>query len=92
MGNATVWAWDTETHTVVSNEYINHTTVFPLELNTMPGWAGSSWYWMRYMDAHNEEDFASEKALRYWQNVDLYIGEASMQQDIYYIVVSGTSF
>lgn len=40
----------------------------------MPGWAGSSWYWMRYMDAHNEEDFASEKALRYWQNVDLYIG------------------
>lgn len=74
MGNATVWAWDTETHTVVSNEYINHTTVFPLELNTMPGWAGSSWYWMRYMDAHNEEDFASEKALRYWQNVDLYIG------------------
>lgn len=74
LGNATVWAWDTETHTVVSNEYINHTTVFPLELNTMPGWAGSSWYWMRYMDAHNEEDFASEKALRYWQNVDLYIG------------------
>ena len=43
-------------------------------LNTMPGWAGSSWYWMRYMDAHNDNEFASEEALKYWQNVDLYIG------------------
>ena len=49
-------------------------TVFPLELNTMPGWAGSSWYWLRYMDAHNEEEFVSEEAQNYWQNVDLYIG------------------
>jgi leucyl-tRNA synthetase len=74
LGNASVWAWDTETNQVVNNEKINHTSVFPLELNTMPGWAGSSWYWMRYMDAHNEEDFASKEALDYWQNVDLYIG------------------
>jgi leucyl-tRNA synthetase len=74
LGNATVWAWDSQSNQVVSNEKINNTSVFPLELNTMPGWAGSSWYWMRYMDAHNEEDFASKEALDYWQNVDLYIG------------------
>ncbi|WP_396187784.1 leucine--tRNA ligase [Flavobacterium sp.] len=74
LGNATVWAWDTEKNTVVSNELIDNETVFPLELNTMPGWAGSSWYWMRYMDAQNENEFASEEALKYWENVDLYIG------------------
>lgn len=74
LGNATVWAWDTANHKVVSNDLIDHVTVFPLELNTMPGWAGSSWYWMRYMDAHNDAAFASEEALQYWENVDLYIG------------------
>lgn len=74
LGNATVWAWDTEKNVVVSNDLIDNTKVFPLELNTMPGWAGSSWYWMRYMDAKNENDFASEDALKYWENVDLYIG------------------
>ena len=74
LGNATVWAWDTEKNTVVSNDLIDNTKVFPLELNTMPGWAGSSWYWMRYMDAHNTEEFANEEALKYWENVDLYIG------------------
>ena len=74
LGNATVWAWDTEKNTVVSNDLIDNTKVFPLELNTMPGWAGSSWYWMRYMDAHNTEEFANEDALKYWENVDLYIG------------------
>ena len=74
LGNATVWAWDTEKNTVVSNDLIDNVTVFPLELNTMPGWAGSSWYWMRYMDAQNENEFASEEALKYWENVDLYIG------------------
>jgi leucyl-tRNA synthetase len=74
LGNATVWAWDTEKNVVVSNDLIDNTKVFPLELNTMPGWAGSSWYWMRYMDAQNESDFASEDALKYWENVDLYIG------------------
>lgn len=74
LGNATVWAWNTETNEVVNNDLIDNKTIHPLELNTMPGWAGSSWYWMRYMDAHNEEDFASAAALDYWQNVDLYIG------------------
>uniref|UniRef100_UPI00404ACC5C leucine--tRNA ligase n=1 Tax=Flavobacterium sp. TaxID=239 RepID=UPI00404ACC5C len=74
LGNAEVWAWDTEKLSVVSCRLIDNVKVFPLELNTMPGWAGSSWYWMRYMDAHNEEDFASAAALDYWQNVDLYIG------------------
>jgi leucyl-tRNA synthetase len=74
LGNATVWAWDFEKSGVVSCELIDNVNVFPLELNTMPGWAGSSWYWMRYMDAQNENDFASEVALKYWESVDLYIG------------------
>ena len=74
LGNATVWAWDTEKHEVVSNDLINNKTIHPLELNTMPGWAGSSWYFNRYMDAHNENEFASKEALDYWQDVDLYIG------------------
>jgi len=74
LGNATDWAWDSVQCSVVSNQLIDNKTVFPLELNTMPGWAGSSWYWMRYMDAHNENEFASAEALKYWENVDLYIG------------------
>ena len=74
LGNATTWAWDSVQCSVVSNQLIDHKTVFPLELNTMPGWAGSSWYWMRYMDAHNENEFASQDALKYWESVDLYIG------------------
>lgn len=74
LGNASVWAWDTVNNQVVENSKIDNKTVFPLELNTMPGWAGSSWYWMRYMDAHNDAEFASKEALEYWQNVDLYIG------------------
>ena len=74
LGNASVWAWDSKQNAVVSNQLIDNVTVFALELNTMPGWAGSSWYWMRYMDAHNESDFASAEALKYWENVDLYIG------------------
>jgi leucyl-tRNA synthetase len=74
LGNATVWAWDTEKNEVVSNDLINNKTIHPLELNTMPGWAGSSWYFNRYMDAHNENEFASKEALDYWQDVDLYIG------------------
>lgn len=81
LGNATDWSWDTINNKVVSNSLCHaepveasHNGVYPLELNTMPGWAGSSWYWMRYMDAHNEDEFASKEALDYWQNVDLYIG------------------
>ena len=74
LGNATHWAWDSKQAKVVNNQLIDHETVFPLELNTMPGWAGSSWYWMRYMDAQNDQEFASQDALNYWENVDLYIG------------------
>ena len=81
LGNATHWAWDTVNNKVVSNELLSppleglgEAAIFPLELNTMPGWAGSSWYWMRYMDAHNDAEFASNDALKYWESVDLYIG------------------
>lgn len=74
LGRSESWAWCTNTNTVVSNSLINHTTVFPLELNTMPGWAGSSWYFNRYMDANNSEEFAATSALQYWKEVDLYIG------------------
>lgn len=74
LGNATVWAWDTKTHTVVSNDLINHENIFPLELNTMPGWAGSSQYFNRYMDPNNDEAIFSKEAIDYWQQVDLYIG------------------
>ncbi|TDE54907.1 leucine--tRNA ligase [Flavobacterium sp. GT3P67] len=74
LGNALVWAWDSVQCSVVSTQLVDNATIFPLELNTMPGWAGSSWYWMRYMDAHNEKEFASKDALAYWESVDLYIG------------------
>ena len=74
LGNATTWAWDSVQCAVVSVQTIDNVTIFPLELNTMPGWAGSSWYWMRYMDATNQDEFASKEALNYWESVDLYIG------------------
>ena len=74
LGNATVWAWDTEMNEVVSNDLIDNKTIFPLELNTMPGWAGSSQYFNRYMDPHNDEEIFSQDAINYWQQVDLYIG------------------
>ncbi|WP_395046967.1 class I tRNA ligase family protein [Flavobacterium sp.] len=74
LGNSIKWAWNTITNEVDFNENIDNVTIHPLELNTMPGWAGSSWYWMRYMDAHNENEFASAEALKYWESVDLYIG------------------
>jgi leucyl-tRNA synthetase len=74
LGNALVWAWNTATNKVVNTDLVDHKMIFPLELNTMPGWAGSSFYWMRYMDAHNEKEIASKEALAYWESVDLYIG------------------
>lgn len=74
LGNATNWAWDTKSNSVVSSSEVENQTIFPLELNTMPGWAGSSWYWLRYMDADNDNEMASKEAIDYWQNVDLYIG------------------
>ena len=74
LGNAIAWAWDSRAKKVVSNEKLKNKTVYPLELNTMPGWAGSSWYFNRYMDATNTAEFASKEALDYWKEVDLYIG------------------
>ena len=75
LGNATAWAWDTATHKVVSNELIDNQTVFPLELNTMPGWAGSSWYWLEYMmEKEARGTFPTKAVVDYWQNVDLYVG------------------
>lgn len=74
LGNATHWAWDRLKAEVVSNDLIDHVNVFPLELNTMPGWAGSSQYFNRYMDPRNNEAIFSKEAIGYWQDVDLYIG------------------
>ncbi|MEM9361612.1 MAG: leucine--tRNA ligase [Bacteroidota bacterium] len=88
LGNATHWAWDAKNNKVVSNEMLkkvehdrhseldseSHEGVYPIELNTMPGWAGSSQYFNRYMDPHNDEAIYSQEAIGYWKDVDLYIG------------------
>ena len=74
LGNATTWAWDVDQSAVVSNQLIDHKKVFSLELNIMPGWAGSSQYFNRYMDAGNANEIFSQDAITYWQDVDLYIG------------------
>ena len=74
LGRAEAWAWDSVQNKVVENNRINYESIFPLELNTMPGWAGSSWYFNRYMDVNNSDEFASSKALNYWKEGDLYIG------------------
>ena len=74
LGRAEKWAWDTEKRCVVEKRLIDHKTVFPIELCTMPGFAGSSAYYLRYMDPHNDQALVGEKADEYWQNVDLYVG------------------
>ena len=74
LGNATKWAWDEKNKKIVENSLIDDETVFPIELYTMPGFAGSSAYYLRYMDPLNDEALVSEKAASYWQNVDLYVG------------------
>lgn len=74
LGRAMKWAWDIEKNVVVDKSLINNTTVFPLELNTMPGFAGSSAYYLRYMDPHNKEALVAKDVAAYWQNVDLYVG------------------
>ena len=74
LGNAARWAWDTACNCVTDNSRIDHKTVFPLELNTMPGFAGSSAYYLRYMDPHNNKALVSRQADEYWRNVDLYVG------------------
>ena len=74
LGNATVWAWDEVNRRVVENTKIDGKTVFPLELYTMPGFAGSSAYYLRYMDPKNDSGLIGADAAAYWQNVDLYVG------------------
>ena len=74
LGNATKWAWDETNKQIVENTKIDNKTVFPLELYTMPGFAGSSAYYLRYMDPHNDQALVSKEADEYWQNVDLYVG------------------
>ena len=74
LGNATKWAWDEKNKKIVENSLIDDENVFPIELYTMPGFAGSSAYYLRYMDPLNDEALVSEKAASYWQNVDLYVG------------------
>jgi len=74
LGNAQKWAWDEKTNTVVDCSSIDNQTVFPIELYTMPGFAGSSAYYLRYMDPHNDKALVSPEAAAYWQNVDLYVG------------------
>ena len=74
LGNAKHWAWDEEKQQVTDTDKIDHIRVFPLELNTMPGFAGSSAYYLRYMDPHNNKALVSKEVDEYWRNVDLYVG------------------
>jgi len=74
LGNAAVWAWDEANRKIVENTKIDNVSVFPIELYTMPGFAGSSAYYLRYMDPHNSKALLSQEADEYWQNVDLYVG------------------
>jgi len=76
LGNAETWSWCRNMKIIKPNEKQNDVCTWPMELNTMPGWAGSSWYFLRYMDPHNEEVFVSKEKVDYWKNVDLYIGGA----------------
>lgn len=71
LGNAENWNWNPETEQVVPNG-----EGFPIELSTMPGWAGSSWYYLRYMDPKNDHEFCSKEAIDYWGNVNYYAGGA----------------
>ena len=74
LGRAKMWAWDADKKQVVDKALVDNNTVFPLELNTMPGFAGSSAYYLRYMDPHNDSCLVGKEADEYWQNVDLYVG------------------
>tara|TARA_B100001093_G_scaffold37557_1_gene32149 strand:- start:2814 stop:5627 length:2814 start_codon:yes stop_codon:yes gene_type:complete len=74
LGNSKCWAWDIKKNKIVENSLIDNKNIFPMELNTMPGWAGSSWYFNRYMDPNNSDFFASKESLDYWREVDLYVG------------------
>ncbi len=74
LGRAKAWAWDEQNKKIVDKELIDNKTIFPLELNTMPGFAGSSAYYLRYMDPHNNKALVDKEVDEYWQNVDLYVG------------------
>ena len=74
LGNSDEWAWDEKNKKVTLNSKIDNVNVFPLELNTMPGWAGSSWYFYRYMDPKNNNEFISDASQSYWSDVDVYFG------------------
>jgi len=74
LGNSKAWAWSEKDKKVTSNDKINDIDTFPIELNTMPGWAGSSWYFYRYMDPTNNENFVSEDSQNYWSDIDVYFG------------------
>jgi leucine--tRNA ligase len=74
LGRAKAWAWDEQNKKIVNKELIDNKTIFPLELNTMPGFAGSSAYYLRYMDPHNNKALVGKEVDEYWQNVDLYVG------------------
>lgn len=74
LGRATKWAWDTSKEEVVDTSKVDNKTIFPLELNTMPGFAGSSAYYLHYMDPYNDKELVSKEKDEYWRNVDLYIG------------------
>ena len=76
LGNATNWYWDEQNNCLTSKDNADQPHVHPMELNTMPGWAGSSWYFLRYMDPNNKDAFVSKEKVEYWKNVDLYIGGA----------------
>lgn len=74
LGRAILWAWDEANRHIVAKDLIDNKTIFPIELNTMPGFAGSSAYYLRYMDPHNNKALVSKEAANYWKNVDLYVG------------------
>ena len=74
LGRADEWAWDSVNSKIVNTSLINETTIFPIELNTMPGWAGSSWYFLRYTNTVESNSIVNNEGLSYWKNVDLYIG------------------
>ena len=74
LGNAKNFAWDEMNEKVVSTDLIDDINIFPIELSTMPGWAGSSWYFLRYMDPKNDGSFCAKEISDYWGQVDLYIG------------------
>ncbi|RFC54226.1 leucine--tRNA ligase [Brumimicrobium aurantiacum] len=76
LGNATKWFWDSEKNELTTKDRADEENVHPMELNTMPGWAGSSWYFLRYMDPSNNNEFVAKEKVDYWNNVDLYIGGA----------------